>query len=264
MDKITSAQNPTVKHLRKLATDNSFRNARGQTILEGTHLCQSYLQANLKPSLLVFTAEALGNKEVQSIIQLTPETPTVEVPASLFNTFSSVKNSVGVLFVADIPPKSATKLSASALLLDAVQDPGNLGAMLRTAAAAGMKQVFTSAGSASAWSPKALRAGMGAHFALDIYENTDLAALINGAEVPVFATSLQANKSIYNVDLAKPTAWIFGSEGSGVSAKLLKLCKDSLVIIPQHSGVESLNVAAAAAVCLFEHRRQLLDKTASI
>ena len=172
---------------------------------------------------------------------------------------SALEQGVAILFVIAMPEKRiAATLESDALILDRVQDPGNVGAMLRTAAAAGVKEIYLSEGSAQAWSPKVLRAGMGAHFTLTIYEGADLAVLIGRAEVPVVATSLGATRSLYDADLKTPHAWLFGNEGAGVSDDLLKLCEKDTIIIPQSDGVESLNVAAATAVCLFEQRRQRL------
>jgi TrmH family RNA methyltransferase len=143
------------------------------------------------------------------------------------------------------------------VLLDQLQDPGNLGSILRSAAAAGMTQVFCSSGTVLAWSPKVLRAGMGAHFVLDIVENADLPSLIATSPIPVLATSSHAQSSIYAADLSQPLAWLFGHEGQGVSQDLLDLAR-LRVAIPHLGQIESLNVAACAAVCLFEQMRQRL------
>ena len=149
------------------------------------------------------------------------------------------------------------------MLLDGVQDPGNLGSILRSAAAAGVGQVICGRGTAAAWAPKVLRAAMGAHFVLDIVEHADLRTVIAGAHLPVYATSSHASTSIYATDLAGPCAWLFGHEGAGVSAELAPLVSRELTI-PQQAGIESMNVAAAAAVCLFEQRRQRLASSRAV
>jgi TrmH family RNA methyltransferase len=136
-----------------------------------------------------------------------------------------------------------------------VQDPGNVGSILRSAAAAGIKQVYCSAGSAFCWSPKVLRAAMGAHFVLDIFENVDLAALVAGSAVTSLATSGYATRKLYDIDLRQPVAWLFGHEGQGVADDLLGMATHQ-VVIPHLGQVESLNVAACAAVCFFEQVRQ--------
>jgi TrmH family RNA methyltransferase len=140
-------------------------------------------------------------------------------------------------------------------LIDQLQDPGNVGSILRSAAAAGIKKIFCSPSTVAAWSPKVLRAGMGAHFIVDIYEHRDLPALIQAASIPVIATSSHATQTIYGYDLSKKFAWLFGHEGQGVSDELLALASVQLAI-PQDPAIESLNVAASAAVCLFEQLRQ--------
>lgn len=255
MQSITSAQNPTIKHLRKLATSTSYRGEVKQTILDGIHLAQSYLATGSQPVLCVVNTESLRNSELQSIIgSITGD--IIEVPGSLFKSFSSLQNGVGLSLVIQTVSQENPNLQTSALLIDNIQDPGNLGSMLRTAAAAGLQNVYISAGSADAWSPKTLRAGMGAHFALNIYESVDLRTLIEDSSVPVYATSLNGQKSLYECDLTGESAWLFGNEGKGVNPELVAMCGDNTVIIPQNPKVESLNMAAATAVCLFEQRRQ--------
>lgn len=255
MKQISSAHNPTIKHLRKLATSASYRRDTGQTVLDGVHLCQSYLQAGLVPQHVIVASDP-GDEITSLLAQLSDTVEHIELPTSLFVTVNTVEHGVGILFVIDIPTPPYSDVDQSALLLDTVQDPGNLGTMLRTAAAAGMRSVYLSGGTANAWSPKALRAGMGAHFVMTIHQDVDLVQCVQVAQVPVYATSLQARRSLYEHDIHRDSAWLFGSEGRGVSPELIALCGDHVVTIPQDTGVESLNVAAAAAICLFEQRRQ--------
>lgn len=260
MERITSAHNQLFKRFKQLATQSKARRADGQTIFEGVHVCEVYLNSGQQPRYCIVSDSAQQDPEVTKLIfRLDDKTPVVNIADSLFQSMSSVENGVGVAFVVAIPEASeALALSGDALLIDAVQDPGNVGALLRTAAAAGIKDVYLGEGSASAWAPKTIRAGMGAHTVMNIYEHTDLLKLVNAATVPVRATSLQATESIYQKDLSVPTAWIMGNEGAGVSEALVTACGDDVVMIPQDEAVESLNVAAAAAVCLFEQRRQRL------
>lgn len=144
------------------------------------------------------------------------------------------------------------------VILDRIQDPGNVGTILRTAAAAGIRTVLTTAGTAACWAPKVLRAGMGGHFVLGIHENIPLDQLkaLVGA-LPLAGTVLQDGQSLYATDLRRPLAWVFGNEGEGIDPALQAQLGCRLTI-PQDPGVESLNVAASAAVCLFEQRRQRL------
>jgi TrmH family RNA methyltransferase len=157
--------------------------------------------------------------------------------------------------VATPRPRQPQALVESAVLLDGVQDPGNVGSILRSAGAAGIRQVYCSAGTAFCWSPKVLRAAMGAHFVLEIFENVDLPALAASARIPVLATSGYASERLYGLDLSGPVAWVLGHEGQGVSSELLDLATRR-VAVPHAGKVESLNVAACAAVCFFEQLRQ--------
>lgn len=262
MKQITSSQNSIYKSLRALATSSKTRRQQKQTLLEGIHLAESFLRTGKTPSSCVVSESAQSNPEVMAIIRECEKRDVllVSVSNSLFQTISSVDNGIGLLLCINQPEKATTPpLTQSSILLDTVQDPGNVGAILRTAAAAGIETVYCSAQTAAVWSPKVLRAGMGAHFALTIYEDTNLLDLVSSAAVPVYATSLQATQSIYDVNLVEPAAWIIGNEGQGVSAELLQPPVQQ-VIIPQNHEVESLNAAAAAAVCLFEQRRQVLAK----
>lgn len=229
-------------------------------MLDGVHLCDAYLRAGGIPEQVIVGMDSLTNKEVSGLLFRVDESvPIIEMPESLYERISALEQGIAILFVINLPEKRiAATLSQDALILDRVQDPGNVGTMLRTAAAAGVKEVYLSEGSAQVWSPKVLRAGMGAHFNLDIYEGAELPVLIERATIPVVATSLEATRSLYDADLRTPHAWLFGNEGAGVSSELLKICEKDAIIIPQSDGVESLNVAAATAVCLFEQRRQRL------
>ena len=260
MQSITSSQNPRYKELKALITQAKARREAGRTVLEGVHLAQSYLDAGLTPKLCVVSETGLDNAEVAGIVERCDDLAVeyLMVTDRQFNSLSVVRNGIGIMLVIDMPGVSNDSLlEADALLLDGVQDPGNLGTILRTAAAAGVAEIYCSASTASAWSPKVLRAGMGAHFGLTIYENVDLTDLITGATVPVLATTLQASASIYEADLKQPVAWIVGNEGQGVDESLLTEGV-SQVNIPQAPNVESLNVSAATAVCLFEQVRQRL------
>ncbi len=258
MKEITSSHNDIYKNLKQLAGSAKHRRRDNQTLLEGAHLCESYLQHVGQPLMYIYSHSASEDEEISALMDTCDElsTPSILLSDSHFSSLSTLKNGSGILFVVTIPSLEApVQLETNALLLEDVQDPGNMGTILRTAAAAGITEVYTSAGSASAWSPKTLRAGMGAHFALSIYENSDLANLISKTSVQILATSLEATESIYETDLSKPTAWLLGNEGQGVSEVLLSLTVKK-VIIPQNPNVESLNVAAATAVCLFEQVRQ--------
>ena len=257
---VSSRDNPQVKLLRQLADSAQARKKNRQTLLDGIHLCQAWLQHRGAPTLCVVGDSALPLPEVAAIVAdcEAHQTPCLLLPDNLFASLSQVENGVALLFLIDMPQTAATaNLTQNAVLLDQLQDPGNLGSILRSAAAAGITQVFCSSGTVLAWSPKVLRAGMGAHFVLDIVENADLPTLIAESLIPVLATSSHAQSSIYAADLSQPLAWLFGHEGQGVSQDLLALARQR-VAIPHLGQIESLNVAACAAVCLFEQMRQRL------
>jgi TrmH family RNA methyltransferase len=212
----------------------------------------------------VVSEDALSNPEVAGIVGRVEagRGHVTALPDALFGAISQVEHGVNLVFVIDTPqPQLPKYLSTSAVLLDGVQDPGNVGSILRSAGAAGIKQVWCSPGTAFCWSPKVLRAAMGAHFVLEIFENADLPALVRDAKVPVLATSGYAAECLYDVELAGPLAWVLGHEGQGVSDALLNLA--SRRVAEPHAGqVESLNVAACAAVCFFEQLRQQRQRQA--
>ena len=259
MKKISSAQNPLVKKLVQLSEKQSFRNKQKMTIIEGAHLTAEWLKYFGAPDFCVISNSSKRSREVEAIIQKCEElnTEIIELEAKIYAKISPVIEGVGVLFVVKIPVNQGVNFCEDAIILDRVQDPGNLGTILRSAVGFGVKQIICSKGTVSAWSPKVLRAGMGAHFQLEIFENEDLKEIIGKLKIPTFSTSLKAQKIIYDEDFTAKTAWIFGNEGAGVSEEILSKVKRK-VIIPQIGEIESLNVAMAATVCLSEQARQRL------
>jgi len=258
MKTITSRENPTYKELKQLAGSSSSRRRAGRTLLDGVHLCQAWLELRGMPVQALVSESSLTNPEVAALVQRCEDARAhvTALPDALYAPLSQVEHGVGLMFIVETPvPAAAAGLTMDSVLLDGVQDPGNVGSILRSAAAAGVRQVYCSAGTAFCWSPKVLRAAMGAHFVLEIFEQADLAALIQAAQIPVLATSGYAAERLYDVDLRGPVAWLFGHEGQGVADDLLALATHR-VVIPHAGQVESLNVAACAAVCFFEHLRQ--------
>ncbi|MBC7415621.1 MAG: RNA methyltransferase [Herminiimonas sp.] len=255
---ITSRDNPLYKDMRLLATSSQARRRSGRTLLDGVHLCEAYLQQVGMPQLCVIGESARLHPEVVVLMAACDagRANCIVLPDALFQALSQVEHGIDLLFVVDTPQAvTAPQLTQSAVLLDNLQDPGNMGSILRSAAAAGVASVFCSPGTVFAWAPKVLRAGMGAHFLLTIAENVDLAALVAASSIPVVATSSHTSTSLYALDLRQPVAWLFGHEGQGVSEPLMALATHR-VAIPQPGAIESLNVAASAAVCFFEQVRQ--------
>jgi len=245
-----------------LASSSQVRRKLGRTLLDGVHLCVTYLQHVGMPVLCVVGESARHDPEVASLLTRceTGGASCLSMPDALYKALSQVENGIDVLFVIDTPQAGREPLlEHAAVLLDNLQDPGNLGSVLRSAAAAGISEVFCSLGTAFAWSPKVLRAGMGAHFLLTIHEGIDLSVLIAHAKIPVIATSSYAKQTLYQIALKQPVAWLFGHEGQGVSDELLALATHQ-VAIPHLGAVESLNVAASAAVCFFEQVRQQIEQ----
>jgi len=201
------------------------------------------------------TEAALQDGEVAELLNGLSGVPVSQLDSKLFAELSELKTPGGILALIDIPGVSALPGAVSfCVLLEDIQDPGNLGSILRSAAAAGCDAVFLSRGCADAWSPKVLRAGMGGHFVLGIYDSADLLAVAAEFSGKLFAASLDATNSLYDCDLRGKLAFAVGNEGAGLSENLL--AAGLRITIPMPGKVESLNVAAAAAVCLFEAARQ--------
>ena len=227
-------------------------------LLEGEHLCRAWLEHQGLPQMLLAGESTLSQDWMAGLWDACAQSRRVVLQDNLAGVLSQVEHGPAVFCIVEPPnPQLPERITAGCLWLDRVQDPGNLGTLLRTAAAAGLQQVYLSPGCASAWSPKVLRSGQGAHFALDIHEHADLSVLADRLDIPLAATTLQQAGSLYRKDLRQPCAWLFGNEGQGVADSLLARA-DWRVHIPQSPSVESLNVAAAAAICLFEQRRQQL------
>jgi len=257
---ITSRENAQYKDLKHLATSSQARRRAGRTLLDGVHLCETWLQLRGLPEQCIVSESAMHNAEVAAIVARVSADHghCLCLPDALYEPLSQVEHGVGIMFLVETPQRATpAALSVNAVLLDNVQDPGNVGSILRSAAAAGVRQVFCSPGTAFCWSPKVLRAAMGAHFVLDIFENVELAPLLRDAPIATLATSGYAAQRLFDVDLKRPVAWVFGHEGQGVSDELLSLARHQ-VVIPHLGQVESLNVAACAAVCFFEQVRQNL------
>jgi TrmH family RNA methyltransferase len=256
MKLIQSRENAQYKALVKLTGSARVRSRERQTVLDGVHLLTAYLDAGCKPCQVFFNAQALTAPEVNALIARLLDVPLTLLDDKLFDELSELKSTTGVLALIDLPV-SAVPLSSCrfALVLEAIQDPGNLGSMLRSAAAAGCDAVFLSASCADAWSPKVLRAAMGGHFVLAIQEQQNLPALMSDFPGMKIATALNATQRLYDCDLSGTVVFMMGNEGAGLSDELLSLATHP-VIIPMPGKVESLNVAAATAICLFEAVRQ--------
>ncbi len=251
---ITSADNPRFKSLLKLVQSSRERRLAGKSLLDGTHLLQAYQAHVGVPDCVILSRSGADDPEIQALLPQAAETLLLQ--DNLFKQLSSVATPTGVIAVITTPRREAPPATLqTCVMLEDVQDPGNLGSILRSCAAAGIRQIFLSKLSVNAWSPRVLRAGMGAHFSVEIYERSDLLELVRGFPGRVLVTQRQAPHSVFESDLSGTVALLFGNEGAGVSSALAQ-CAHAAITIPMSADTESLNVAAAAAVCLFERVRQ--------
>ncbi|NBW48758.1 MAG: RNA methyltransferase [Betaproteobacteria bacterium] len=242
---ISSRENVLLKELRKLSTDNTAYRKAGRFWIEGDHLCSAALARGVVPSILVVSESFMPMAPVeyaQAAIK------TVVIPDALFREVSGLESPAKLGFVVDLPEAVSVEPLAATVILDRVQDAGNVGSILRSAVAFGFRQVLALKGSAALWSPKVLRAGMGAHFGLRLIEGLELQDL-ETLKVPLVVTSSHQGDLVQKLDLPHPCAWAMGHEGQGVSDALMAKAK-VFARIGQPGGEESLNVAAAAAICL--------------
>ncbi len=249
---VSARDNPLLVKLRKLARDPAAYRKLATVWLEGEHLCSALRQRGQRPEQAVLTESAWADPALRALAQWAPRCALL--PDALFEGLSALESPARLGFVLRLPVAPAMDPVAASVVLDRVQDAGNVGSILRSAAAFGFGQVLAIKGTAALWSPKVLRAGMGAHFGLRLVEGLrpeDLAALT----VPMLGTSLATDRWLHRAALPQPCAWVLGHEGQGVSPDLLARCAQVLRI-PQPGGEESLNVAAAAAVCLYESMRR--------
>ena len=249
---VSSRDNPLLVRLRKLARDPAGYRKAGELWLEGEHLCSALRQRGQRPLLAVVADSAWLQPGLRALAQWAPR--VVVVPDALFDGLSALESPARLGFVLALPPAPAIDPGAASVVLDRVQDAGNVGSILRSAAAFGIGQVLALQGTAALWSPKVLRAGMGAHFGLRLIEGLQLDELA-ALQLPLVGTSLASEALLPSAALPQPCAWVLGHEGQGVAPALLARCALT-VRIPQPGGEESLNVAAAAAVCFYESLRR--------
>ena len=246
---ITSRDNPLLKELRKLSTEPTAYRKTGRVWLEGDHLCSAALLRGIQPSIAVFLESFMP---LAGVFIAKGAIKNIVISDKLWSDISGLESPAKMGFVVDLPSAVQIIPDVATVILDRVQDAGNVGSILRSAAAFGFKQVIALTGTAALWSPKVLRAGMGAHFGLQLLESASLADL-SVLTVPLVVTSSHQGDFLQNLmqnkQLPSPCAWVMGHEGQGVRAELLQQASVS-VRIGQPGGEESLNVAAAAAICL--------------
>lgn len=272
MQAIQSKENARFKQWLKCAGSMREQRKAGLLLLEGLHLLQAWQHSgrnfSASNNAVLVSETGVSRQEIVDWLAQHSLQNVFSLPDRLFNQLADAQSPSGIMAWVDYPQTAHFPDSAcDAVLLDGVQDPGNLGSLLRTAAATGVKQVLLSADCCAAWSGKALRAGQGAQFALQIYEHMDLCDFLSGFSGQSIATSLENAQPIFAESAfcsSQPLAWVFGAEGSGVSAAVMN-CVQQKLTVPMPGNIESLNVGAAAAICLFEmvRRRRYSERTSN-
>ena len=250
MKYITSRDNPEFKKLLKLVSDARETREQNRTLIDGPHLVATYRQRIGLPETLLVSESGVEQAEIKALIDAHTGTDVLVFKDSLFKRLSGVDSPVGIAAMIGVPEAPSPFTSGSCVLLDAIQDAGNVGSILRSTAASGIRDIFLGQGCANAWSPRVLRAAQGAHFRMHIHQPVDLAKMLASYEGQSVATVVSGGESLFQVPPHGNIAWIFGSEGQGVSPALLSRATRK-VMIPMAVETESLNVAAAAAICLF-------------
>ena len=249
---ITSRSNPQWQRLRKLAQEPGAYRQQGEVWVEGEHLCREVVQRGRPVPLALIGETAWEQPALRGLARSADK--VLLLTEALMAGLSTMDSAPPLAFVLPWDGPGTAQRGVGSVVLDRLQDAGNVGTVLRSAAAFGFAQVIALKGSAALWSPKVLRAGMGAHWALQLVEAADDKVLAD-LGVPLLATSSHAERSIHDTALPWPCAWLLGHEGQGLAPAVLARC-DQELRIPQPGGLESLNVAAAAAVCLYESARQ--------
>jgi RNA methyltransferase, TrmH family len=258
MKTIRSRDNPFVKQLIALAHSSRERKKAMLTVLDGIHLIRAYVDAVGEPVSVAISESAQDRAEVQELLARCRNASHNLLADALMGSATTLDSPAFMMAIVATPLAQAIPEAADAVLaLEDVQDPGNIGSMLRSAAAAGVRHVALSKTCAFAWSPKVLRAAQGAHFSLNIGEGIDLvdfAARHQGQSLALVAQA-ENTKPLFAMDLSRPTVFFIGNEGAGLSDALLRVATQR-VTIPMPGKLESLNAAAAGAICLFEMVRQ--------
>lgn len=257
---ITSKDNETIKHIKKLK-EKKYREEYHEYIVEGIKMIEEAINEGAKIKSIIIcedckTQGAIPNELMYEIAKLN----CIYVAEKIFNTITDVINPQGIMAVIEKPQAKENTIDFSAnvsLLLDNIQDPGNMGTILRTADSLNMKQIIVSKGSSDVYNLKVVRSTMGAIFRVKVIEVENLATVIKEMKkhkIKVYATDLQTDKSIYDVDYSK-SAIVIGNEANGVSSKVLEEASERIKI-PMIGKTESLNAAVATSVILYEAFRK--------
>lgn len=255
MEAIRSRDNPRIKHWSRLIADTRTRRELGQAMVEGIHLVEDCLGRGVELECVLVSEEARERGEISRLLSKVA-VAAYSVPQALMGRVLDVESPSGIAAVIRIPGAAGNLEEVrSAVYLDGVQDPGNVGTIIRTAAAFGVDSVVLGPGCADPWSPKVLRSGMGGHFHLDVLQTEDLPAAIVRFGGTVLGTVADGGTNLSECTFHSRTGWVFGNEGSGISPRVEKCCSGK-VSIPMTGETESLNVAACVAICLYEQSRR--------
>jgi TrmH family RNA methyltransferase len=256
MKAIASRENPAFKAMARLVSSAAERRRRGASVLDGAHLLAAFLDSGRTPDEVMVNRAGLEDPEIAGLVERSRPARVTLLADSLFASLSTVESPTGILAAVPTPAPRAVPDDASLVLaLEDIQDPGNVGTLLRSAAAAGAAHVLLSPRCAFAWSPKVLRAGMGAHFALNLVEGADIAAFLGRFRGTSVALAGTGERSLYELDLGGPLALVVGNEGAGLTDALLAAASVR-ARIPLGGPVESLNAGIAGSIALFEAVRQ--------
>ncbi len=256
---ITSVHNPTAQSVRKLLAQAKERRVQGAFVIEGVRLSEEALLAGWEVQLVLFTDQL--DQRGQAVVEdfSAKGISTEQVSSGVMKAISDTETPQGILAVLPMKPLPFPRSPNFMLILDGISDPGNLGTILRSAAAAGVQGVLLTPGCADAWSPKVLRAGMGAHFHLPIQHQgwVELTQTLSkwGSTLQIFLADSAGGTTYTQADFRPPVALIVGGEASGAGEQSLSLAAIK-VHIPMPGGSESLNAAVAASILLFEVQRQ--------
>ena len=257
---IQSAHNEQLKRLSKLLKQAKTRRELGLAAMEGVHVLQAYLHTGALPEQVFVSEKRAEHAEVAALLRRLPAGVVHVVTGDALSKISALTEADDVISVIKRPVNAALPTSGNGMLLEDVQDPGNIGTIIRCAAAVGLDWLLLSKGAADVYAPKVLRAAMGGHFGLAIYTDVDAVAWAQQFTGRLWMTALgQDSDSLYDLDLNQDGVWVMGNEGNGISEPLLALAAKT-VHIPMSAHTESLNVAMAATVCVFEQQRQRLQK----
>jgi len=247
MTVLASKNNPKVQRWAKLARHARLRRDEGRALIEGPHLVAELLAAGLKPVALLVSEAALGKREIGALLK---GFDPVVLSDSAFRSIVEADTPPGIAAEIEIPagPKGGP---GDTVFLEGIQDPSNVGAILRSAAAFGVGRAILDRGCADLWSPKTLRAGTGAHFRLGLQQVRSLEDHLAAFAGTLVCTVPRGGIALDAAKFERPLGWILGAEGQGISAAAERHAKLK-VTIPMAAGVESLNVAAAAAICLYQ------------